>query len=127
MTRLSLSGTLCALLLFASPAGAQIYSWTDAEGNRVYSDQPRPGARTVELAPTNVIEPAPIATPARNNAQSNTSSGASFYRELSISSPAHDSNIRIAPSFPLPDELQKATELLCTVTRLVSLEKLLGM
>lgn len=38
----------------------------------------------------------------------------------------HDSNIRIAPSFPMPDELKKATELLCTVTRLVSLEKLMG-
>lgn len=36
-----------------------------------------------------------------------------------------DSNIRIAPSFPLPDELQTATELLCTVTRLAALEKLL--
>ena len=36
-----------------------------------------------------------------------------------------DSNIRIAPSFPSPDELQVATELLCTVTRLTALEKLL--
>lgn len=37
-----------------------------------------------------------------------------------------DSNIRIAPSFPMPDELQTATELLCTVTRLVSLKKLMN-
>jgi DNA-binding transcriptional MocR family regulator len=37
-----------------------------------------------------------------------------------------DSNIRIAPSFPMPDELQTATELLCTVTKLVSIEKLLN-
>ncbi len=37
-----------------------------------------------------------------------------------------DSNIRIAPSFPMPDELQKATELLCTATRLASLEKFMG-
>ncbi len=37
-----------------------------------------------------------------------------------------DSNIRIAPSFPMPDELQTATELLCTVIRLVTLEKLLS-
>ena len=36
-----------------------------------------------------------------------------------------DSNIRIAPSFPSPEELQTATELLCTVTRLAALEKLL--
>jgi DNA-binding transcriptional MocR family regulator len=38
----------------------------------------------------------------------------------------NDSNIRIAPSFPMPDELQTATELLCTVIRLVTLEKLLN-
>lgn len=37
----------------------------------------------------------------------------------------HDSNIRIAPSYPTCDELKTASELLCTVTRLVSLEKLL--
>ena len=38
-----------------------------------------------------------------------------------------DSNIRIAPSFPSVDELRAATELLGTVTKLVSLEKLLKM
>ncbi len=37
-----------------------------------------------------------------------------------------DSNIRIAPSFPTPDELQTATELLCTATKLVCLEKLIN-
>ena len=36
-----------------------------------------------------------------------------------------DSNIRIAPSFPTVAELELATELLCTVTRLVCLEKLI--
>ncbi len=38
-----------------------------------------------------------------------------------------DSNIRIAPSFPGVDELRAAAELLCTVTKLVSLEKLLNL
>ena len=38
-----------------------------------------------------------------------------------------DSNIRIAPSFPSPEELTEATELLCTVTKLVTLEKLLNL
>lgn len=38
----------------------------------------------------------------------------------------HDSNIRIAPSYPTCDELKTASELLCIVTRLVSLEKLIG-
>ncbi len=38
-----------------------------------------------------------------------------------------DSNIRIAPSFPSPEDLEQATELLSTVTRLVSLEKMLNL
>ncbi len=38
-----------------------------------------------------------------------------------------DSNIRIAPSFPSPEELSVATELLSVATRLASLEKLLEM
>lgn len=37
-----------------------------------------------------------------------------------------DSNIRIAPSFPTVAELEVATELLCTATRLVCLEKLIN-
>ena len=36
-----------------------------------------------------------------------------------------DSNIRIAPSFPIPAELQLATELLCTATKLAVLEKII--
>ena len=38
-----------------------------------------------------------------------------------------DSNIRIAPSFPVIEELKVATELLCVATKLASLEKLLEM
>ncbi len=38
-----------------------------------------------------------------------------------------DSNIRIAPSFPSPEELKVATELLCTATKLVSLEKMMNL
>lgn len=37
-----------------------------------------------------------------------------------------DNTIRIAPSFPTAAELQLATELLCTVTKLVSLERLIN-
>ncbi|SER92049.1 DUF4124 domain-containing protein [Halopseudomonas bauzanensis] len=93
MFRLPLAATLCALLL-AGPAGAQIYSWTDADGNRIFSDQPRPGASTVELGPTNVIAPAPAAAQPRSSDPPTDSGNASFYRELNITSPAHDSNIR---------------------------------
>lgn len=38
----------------------------------------------------------------------------------------HDSNIRIAPSFPPLDDLKTATHILCLSTKLASIEKILG-
>ena len=38
----------------------------------------------------------------------------------------HDSNIRIAPSFPTLQELQTATEIFVLSVKLVSVEKLLA-
>ena len=86
---------LCALGLFAGSAGAQIYSTVDADGNRVFSDQPGPGASKVELAPTNVIPRTPTASSASSSSNNNASSGNDVvYQQLSITSPAHDSSLR---------------------------------
>jgi hypothetical protein len=42
------------LLLIAMPGLAQVYTYVDAQGNRVFTDQPRPGnARKVQLPPGN--------------------------------------------------------------------------
>lgn len=38
----------------------------------------------------------------------------------------HDSNIRIAPTFPKPEELQKAMEIFCVSAKLAAVEKLLA-
>src|SRR5690554_7787040 len=85
---------LCLCLLLAGPAGAQIYSWTDADGNRVYSDQPRPGASTIELKPTNVVEPTPAPpVSSRGNTQGDRPSGP-VYQRLMITNPAHDTALR---------------------------------
>ena len=44
----------CSLMLLALPALAQVYTYIDAEGNRVFTDKPRSGdAERVELAPSN--------------------------------------------------------------------------
>ena len=51
-----------------------------------------------------------------------TAAGATFPYGIDPS----DSNIRIAPSLPPLDELQKAMEVFCTCLRLAALEKLLG-
>jgi hypothetical protein len=58
---------LCLLSCFALPVAAQIYKYTDANGNPAYSNQPPQGvkAQPVELPPLNSIEapkrPAPAA------------------------------------------------------------------
>jgi hypothetical protein len=52
----------------ALPALAQVYSYKDSEGNTVFTDQPRSGAKKIELAPSNRImatPPAPRPRPAR--------------------------------------------------------------
>jgi hypothetical protein len=63
----------CLLALLALPAAAQIYKYTDANGNTAYSNQPPQGvkAQTVELPPLNSIQgpqhspqPTPTAPPA---------------------------------------------------------------
>ncbi|WP_137886332.1 DUF4124 domain-containing protein [Pseudomonas sp. 2FE] len=48
----------CLLLALALPAAAQIYKYTDANGNTVYTNQPPDGApsETVKLPPTNSVE-----------------------------------------------------------------------
>ena len=38
----------------------------------------------------------------------------------------HDSNIRIAPSYPTPEELSVAAEIFVLSVKLVSIDKLLG-
>lgn len=50
------------LALAALPGVAQVYTYIDAQGNRVFTDQPRPGnAKKVQLPPGNRM-PAPTAT-----------------------------------------------------------------
>lgn len=46
------------LLLAALPCVAQVYTYVDAEGNRVFTDSPRDGnARQLQMAPSNRIAP----------------------------------------------------------------------
>lgn len=50
------------LLMLALPAVAQIYKYTDANGNTAYSSQPPDGtkAETVELPPLNNVNTAAL-------------------------------------------------------------------
>ncbi|MDO9622405.1 MAG: DUF4124 domain-containing protein [Pseudomonas sp.] len=51
---------LLCLLLISVPAAAQVYTYIDAEGNRVFTDKPRQAnAERIQLAPTNEIRNEP--------------------------------------------------------------------
>ncbi|MDH4872526.1 DUF4124 domain-containing protein [Pseudomonas sp. BN515] len=60
----------CLLLAAALPAAAQIYKYTDANGNTVFTNQPPDGtaSETVELPPTNAIQAQPPSQPADTEA-----------------------------------------------------------
>ncbi|MCU9947249.1 DUF4124 domain-containing protein [Pseudomonas sp. PDM13] len=55
--------TILLCLLFAClPAMAQVYTYIDEEGNRVFTDRPKPGnAERIELAPSNGMTAQPAA------------------------------------------------------------------
>ncbi|TBU87422.1 DUF4124 domain-containing protein [Phytopseudomonas dryadis] len=55
---------LFGLLLIALPGFAQVYTYIDEEGNRVFTDSPRNGsnAQQLQLAPSNRMNPPPAPT-----------------------------------------------------------------
>lgn len=99
MLRIHLCYALGALLVsLAGYANAQIYTWTDAEGNTIYSDQPHPDSRQVELPPTNTLETRVPEMPeqqqsaqGQNDRQGQPSDG---YATLEIASPSDDEAVR---------------------------------
>lgn len=87
---------LCSALIFSQSATAEIYTWTDAEGNTVYSDQPSPNAKRIEISTPNAMD-APRPAPTYNQSSSTTGNAATSqgrYRRLEITSPANDSGVR---------------------------------
>jgi hypothetical protein len=80
---------LAALLAFAPALGqcAKVYKWTDAQGNVIYSDTPRPGAEEIEI----LTDPAGIA-PVRPEQmpQSKPQAPGEIYGSVIIAAPAQD-------------------------------------
>lgn len=83
---------LCLLMLLAQSAFADVYTYVDADGNRVFTDQPRRNAKKMDIAPSNEIKAAPRQghaprTPSRP--------GPLFsYQLLRILAPEPDSTVR---------------------------------
>lgn len=83
---------LLCLLLLSLPAWAEVYTYIDAEGNRVFTDKPRSGsAERIQLAPTNSMTAQPPAPkPAAPPAPAETPR----YEVLRILVPEPDATIR---------------------------------
>ena len=86
------------LLLLALPAVAQIYKYTDANGNTAYTNQPPNGtkAETVSLPPLNSVDttaappPSPSPAPSQNQAQQ----PAAAYQRLELTDLPKDEALR---------------------------------
>ena len=84
----------CLLLALALPASAEIYRYTDARGNPVYTNQPPQGvaSESVQLGPTNTVA-APAAT--GSGAPSQDDAGPGNYSRLEITGvPDDDATLR---------------------------------
>ncbi|GAB7528132.1 DUF4124 domain-containing protein [Pseudomonas sp. 3A(2025)] len=84
----------CLLLLICVPAMAQIYKYTDANGNPAFSNQPPDGAKAeaVELKPLNSVEAqrpaAPVSNPVQNPAEQ------PVYQRLELTDLPGDATVR---------------------------------
>ncbi|NQD91344.1 DUF4124 domain-containing protein [Pseudomonas sp. CrR25] len=83
---------LFCLALLCLPLQAEVYTYIDAEGNRVFTDRPTPGnAERLTLAPTNAMgAPAPAVAPPTVPVQAS----APAYQLLRILVPQPDASIR---------------------------------
>lgn len=83
----------CGLMLLGLPALAQVYTYIDAEGNRVFTDKPKAGnAERIELAPGNSMPTLyPPASPTTPTAAPEPSRR---YQVLRILVPQPDATVR---------------------------------
>uniref|UniRef100_UPI0040385E7D DUF4124 domain-containing protein n=1 Tax=Pseudomonas bambusae TaxID=3139142 RepID=UPI0040385E7D len=84
---------ICVLMLIGHSAVAEVYTYIDAEGNRVFTDQPHKNAKKVDIAPSNQIRSAPKKPSQASSAKPKP--GPLFhYQLLRILAPEPDSTIR---------------------------------
>lgn len=83
----------CLLLILALPASAQIYKYTDANGNTVFTNQPPDGqnAEAVELPATNTVEAQPLTQPPSQPVGASSSTG---YSTLELTGIPSDEALR---------------------------------
>ena len=103
MTRRLFAATLLAIVPTLAAAQGPVYESKDKAGP-VFSDQPSPGAKPIELAPPNVIQTTPPAL-----RQQPAPAAAPYYTALAISSPGNGGTIHSnTGAFDVSVQLQPA-------------------
>ena len=76
----------CLIMLLALPASAQIYSYTDASGTKVFTNQPPDGVKadSVTLQPMNTMDPPEVSAPASTSETTTTSTQDLPYTRLQL-------------------------------------------
>lgn len=82
------------LCLFALPAHAEVFTYVDAQGNRVYTDQPRGNAKRVPIATSNRMSANPTAAAPLRATQQSPEPPLFHYDMLRILIPEPDATIR---------------------------------
>ncbi|WP_017938589.1 DUF4124 domain-containing protein [Zestomonas thermotolerans] len=103
----------CLLLALALPAGAQIYKYTDAKGNTVFTDQPPQGvaSESLDLPPANTVQmqaPPPAAKPQADGSATSAQSAAPYRVLRLINLPSEEALRANNGSFSVDVELQPA-------------------
>ncbi len=88
-----LAVALCLLFSVSQTVLAQVYTYIDANGNRVFTDQPHRNAKKVDIAPTNRVDQ-PTKAPSRASKAKPAASPIFHYQLLRILAPEPDSTIR---------------------------------
>jgi hypothetical protein len=86
----------CLLLALALPASAQIYTYTDASGNKVFTNQPPDGvkAESVQLQPMNTMDPPQDDTPPAATADQSGDGQSLPYSQVKLTNIPSDEALR---------------------------------
>lgn len=86
---------LCLVLcLLVPPASAEVFTYIDAHGNRVYTDQPRGNAKRVPIATSNRMPATPTAAAPSSQTRNASSQPPFHYDMLRVLVPEPDATIR---------------------------------
>ncbi|WP_347903331.1 DUF4124 domain-containing protein [Pseudomonas purpurea] len=104
---------ITSLWLISLPALAEVYTYLDAQGNRVFTDQPQPGnAKRVPLAPGNRMAAHPVGTTPNASPRKTEETPLFRYEMLRVLVPDPDASVR-----------SSAGELIVSVTSEPSLQR----